>query len=499
MSGPVDLAVLLGAAVVLVAVLAVRVSDRFGLPTLLIYLGLGLALGEAGLGVHFDNASLTRTLGLSALVLILAEGGLSTRWPTVRRAMVPGVVLATIGFGISVAVTAGAAILILGFDARDGLLLGAIVSSTDAAAVFATLRRLPLRGRLAAILEVESGVNDAPAVILVVVLSAAHGRSVAGTAGLIVYELIVGAAIGLVVGFAGAAVLRRSALPSAGLYPLATVAFAVLGYAVASVAHASGFLAVYLAGLVLGNSTLPHRRATLGFAEGLGSLAQIGLFVLLGLLVSPDALPSAILPGLAVGAVLLVVARPLAVFFSVIWFRLRLREHLFLSWAGLRGAVPIVLATIPISAGRPHADALFNTVVVLVIVFTLIQGTSLPWVAVHLDVLERAAPREVTVEAAPLEELGADLLQVQIPVGSRLHGVYVDELRLPTGAALSLVVRSGASFVPDGQTRLARGDALLIVATSAARRETERRLRAVSRAGRLARWWGEHGDPDLPG
>ncbi len=304
--------------------------------------------------------------------------------------------------------------------------------------------------------------------------------------------------IGLVVGFAGAAVLRRSALPSAGLYPLATVAFAVLGYAVASVAHASGFLAVYLAGLVLGNSTLPHRRATLGFAEGLGSLAQIGLFVLLGLLVSPDALPSAILPGLAVGAVLLVFARPLAVFFSVVWFRLRLREHLFLSWAGLRGAVPIVLATIPISAGRPHADALFNTVVVLVIVFTLIQGTSLPWVAVHLDVLERAAPREVTVEAAPLEELGADLLQVQIPVGSRLHGVYVDELRLPTGAALSLVVRSGASFVPDGQTRLARGDSLLIVATSAARRETERRLRAVSRAGRLARWWGELGDPDLP-
>ncbi len=157
MSGPVDLAVLLGAGVVLVAVLAVRVSDRFGLPTLLIYLGLGLAVGESGLGVQFDNASLTRTLGLSALVLILAEGGLSTRWPTVRPAMPLGVVLATVGFGISVAVTAGAAILILGFGTRDALLLGAIVSSTDAAAVFATLRRLPLRGRLAAILEVESG------------------------------------------------------------------------------------------------------------------------------------------------------------------------------------------------------------------------------------------------------------------------------------------------------------------------------------------------------
>ncbi len=499
MSGSVDLAVLLGAAVVLVAVLAVRVSDRFGLPTLLIYLGLGLAVGESGLGVQFDDASLTRTLGLSALVLILAEGGLSTRWLTVRPAMPLGVVLATVGFGITVAVTAGAAVVILGFDVRDGLLLGAIVSSTDAAAVFATLRRLPLRGRLAAVLEVESGVNDAPAVILVVLLTAAHGRTVLATTGLIAYELLAGAVIGLAVGFAGAVVLRRSALPSAGLYPLAAVTFAVLGYAVASVAHASGFLAVYLAGLVLGNSELPHRRATLGFAEGLGSLAQIGLFVLLGLLVSPDGLPPAILPALAVGAVLLVVARPLSVFLSAVWFRFGLREQAFLSWAALRGAVPIVLATIPISAGRPHADRLFNTVVVLVIVFTVIQGTSLPWVAVKLDVLERAAPREVTVEAAPLEELHADLLQVQVPVGSRLHGVYVDELRLPPGAALSLVVRSGASFVPDGQTRLARGDALLIVATSAARRETERRLRAVSRAGRLARWWGERGDPDMPG
>ena len=446
MSGPVDLAVLLGAAVVLVAVLAVRVSDRFGLPTLLIYLGLGLALGEAGLGVHFDNASLTRTLGLSALVLILAEGGLSTRWPTVRRAMVPGVVLATIGFGISVAVTAGAAILILGFDARDGLLLGAIVSSTDAAAVFATLRRLPLRGRLAAILEVESGVNDAPAVILVVVLSAAHGRSVAGTAA--AHRLRADRGSGDRSGRGrrrcrGPAAQRaavRRALPARDRRVRGPRVRRRLG---GPRVRLSGGLSRRAGAR---QATLPHRRATLGFAEGLGSLAQIGLFVLLGLLVSPDDLPSAILPGLAVGAVLLVFARPLAVFFSVVWFRLRLREHLFLSWAGLRGAVPIVLATIPISAGRPHADALFNTVVVLVIVFTLIQGTSLPWVAVHLDVLEPAAPREVTVEAAPLEELGADLLQVQVPVGSRLHGVYVDELRLPTGAALSLVVQIRGEF-----------------------------------------------------
>jgi cell volume regulation protein A len=341
----------------------------------------------------------------------------------------------------------------------------------------------------------ESGMNDAPVVILVSLLTtgAFFSQTPLMTAAVIGYELLAGLAIGLAVGAAGAQVLRRSALPAAGLYPLAAVAFTVLAFATAGVAHASGFLAVYVAGVVLGNSRLPHRRAMLGFADGLAWMAQIGLFVLLGLLVSPARLADAVVPALVVGVALLLVARPLSVLASVSWFRMPLREQAFLSWAGLRGAVPIVLATIPLAAGLDGGRQLFDVVFVLVVVFTLIQGTTLPPVARWLGVVDPGGTSELQVESAPLEDLGADLLQFTIPPGSRLHGVYIDELRLPPGASITLVVRDGHSFVPERNTRLLTGDDLLLVATSDCRDLAERRLRAIGRRGRLARWFGEDG------
>jgi cell volume regulation protein A len=494
-----EVALLAGAAVVLLGVLAVRVSTRLGLPSLLLYLGIGVALGESGLGLRFHDTALAQTLGLSALVLILAEGGLTARWAAVRRMAPFAVVVSTAGVAVSVAVTGWLATVVLRVDARTGLLLGALVSSTDAAAVFATLRRLGLRPRLVAALEMESGLNDAPVVLLVTLLASAPAHSAATTVGLVGYELVAGAGVGLAVGFGAAAVLRRSALPAAGLYPLAAVTCTVLAYAVGTIAHASGFLATYLAALVLGNTGLPHRRATLGFAEGLAWLAQIGLFVLLGLLVSPHRLPASLAPALVVGAGLLLVARPLSVLVSAVWFRMPWREQAFVSWAGLRGAVPIVLATIPLTTGLPAARRLFDVVFVLVVVFTLVQGTALARLAGWLKVAAAAEPREAEVESAPLEDLGADLLQVRVPPRSRLHGVYVRELLLPAGAVLSLVVRGGQAFVPDPDTRLVRGDQLLLVATSGCRDEVERRLRAVSRSGRLARWLGESGEPGEDG
>jgi cell volume regulation protein A len=481
-------ALLIGTGVVLVAVLAVRASTRFGLPTLLLYLGLGMLLGESGFGIHFSDAGLSRTLGLLALVLILAEGGLAARWSNVRPAVPLGAVLATLGVGVSIAVVAAASVYLLGFSWLNGVLLGAIVSPTDAAAVFATLRRLPLKGRLGAILEAESGFNDAPSVILVLGLTAAGSHPVGSLALHLVYEMAVGAVIGLLVGFGGAELMRRIALPAAGLYPLTTVALTVLSFAAATEVDASGFLAVYLTGVVLGNSNLPHRQATLGFAEGLAWLAQIGLFVLLGLLVSPPQLTSALGPAVVIGLVLLLVARPLSVLCSASIFRLRWRAQALLSWAGLRGAVPIVLATIPITAGDRTGSRIFNIVFLLVVVFTVVQGTSLPWVARKLGTTADAAPRELTVEAAPLEELAADLLNLKVSEGSRLRGVYVRELRLPRGAVVSLIVRDGRSFVPDTATRIEVGDSLLVVASSQARQATEERLQAVSRAGRMAGW-----------
>ncbi|MFL6129796.1 MAG: potassium/proton antiporter [Mycobacteriales bacterium] len=485
---------LAGAAVLLVAVLAVRVSSRLGLPSLLLYLGIGVAIGEAGFGLHFDDAALSQTLGLAALVVILTEGGLTTRWHAVRPAVPMAVLLSTVGVAVSVVVTAAAAVVLLDIGWRTGLLLGAIVSSTDAAAVFSTLRALGLPARLTATLEMESGFNDAPVVILVTLLSSGAVGSPVAVVALVLYELAAGAVIGVGVAGAAAWMLRQAALPAAGLYPLSVLAVAVGSYALAAVAHASGFLAAYLTGLVLGNVPLPHRRATLGFVEGLAWLAQIGLFVLLGLLVSPARLGAALLPALGIGAALLLLARPLSVLASCVWFRVRWPEQVFISWAGLRGAVPIVLATIPLTAGVPHARSFFDLVFVLVVVFTLVQGTTLDRLARLLGLASAGEPRDVEVDSAPLEDLGADLLQVRIPGRSRLHGVLVRELRLPPGAAVSLLVRDGKGAVPGPDTRLQRGDQLLVVATSQAREEAERRLRAVSRAGRLAGWRGESGE-----
>jgi cell volume regulation protein A len=496
-STTVTLALGIGAAVVLVAAVALRLADRLGLPSLLLYLALGVALGESGLGVQFEDYQLTHTLGYAALVIILAEGGLTTRWADVRRAIGPGIALSTVGVAVSVGVTGAFGVMLLGYDWGFALLLAAVISSTDAAAVFATLRRLPLPRRVAASLEAESGLNDAPVILLVTALAEFLTGEATGPwwlVGVVVLaELAGGAVVGVGIGFAGAALLRRVALPLAGFYPLATLALCVLAYSSASLAHTSGFVAVYLCGVVLGNATLPHRSASVGFAEGMASLAQIGLFVLLGLLVSPGRLPEAVGPALVVGVVLLLLARPLSVVASLVWFRFPWPQQAFISWAGLRGAVPIVAAIIPLTAEMPGATTVFDTVFVLVVVFTVVQGWSLPWVARRLRIATPVAPRDVQVEAAPLGELDADLVQLTVPPGSRLHGVYLPELRLPEDAAVVLIVREGRSFVPDDATRLMRGDQALIVTARRSRPEAERRLRAVSRAGRLASWRGETG------
>jgi potassium/hydrogen antiporter len=494
-SADLDFALLIGAMVLLISVAAVRWSTRLGVPSLLIYLAFGMLLGESFIGIEFDDAQLTRMLGTCALVLIIAEGGLTARWTHLRPVLGLATALSTVGVAVSIAVVALAAHLLLDLPWQAAALIGAVLSSTDAAAVFSTLRRLRLRPNLVATLEAESGMNDAPVVILVVLLSTSDGHFAPWWQELLLvsYELAAGAVIGLLVGVAGTWLLRRAALPAAGLYPLAAVGLTVLAYAGGAVAHASGFLAVYVTGVMLGNARLPHRQPILGFADGLAWLSQIGLFVLLGLLVSPSELLDALIPAMVVGLVLLLVARPLSVLVCATPFRLSWPEQAFLSWAGLRGAVPIVLATIPLAAQVSGAGALFNIVFVLVVVFTLVQASTLPAMARLLGVTALTETSELRVETAPLENMRADLLQLEVVPGSNLTGVHLDELRLPVGAAVTLVLRSGTGFVPDRTTRLRTGDSLLIVATEEVRDLAEARLRAVSRRGRLARWFGEEG------
>jgi cell volume regulation protein A len=486
-----DSVLLVGAVVMLVAILAVRISVRAGLPSLLLYLAMGVVLGESGLGIRFDDANIAHALGFAALVLILAEGGLTTHWPDIRPAMRMGVALATLGVAVSVTVVAVGAHLIFGMDWQLAILLGAVTSPTDAAAVFSVLRRVPLPRRLTGVLEAESGLNDAPTVLLVVLVSSGHALDygVAGFVGVVVYELALGVVGGLAVGFGGAWVMRRVALPSSGLYPIAVLALTVLAYAGTAALHASGFAAVYTAALVLGNSELPHRQVTRSFSEGVAWLAQIGLFVMLGLLLSPGRIGWAhVGTAITLGLLLTFVARPLSVFACSLAARMRWNELTFLSWAGLRGAVPIVLTTIPLAAEVPRAEELFDIVFVMVVIYTLLTGPTLPWVAARLGVSQEGELRDLEVEAAPLERVAADLLQITITRHSRLQGVEVGELRLPAGSSVSLVVREGQTLVPDQRTVLRADDDLLVVAPRRVREATEKRLRAVSLRGRLAHW-----------
>ena len=484
-----DVFLLIGAAVLVVAILAVRASVHTGLPSLLAYLALGLVLGNAVLGIDFSNAEVAHSLGFAGLMLILAEGGVSTRWANFRASMVPGLVLATLGVAISVLVVASGAHFLLGMDWRLAVLLAAVTSPTDAAAVFSVLRAVPLKPRVSGVLEAESGLNDAPIVVLVTAISAgdlaAHGPWV--FTGIIVYELIVGAVIGIVIGYVGAFLLRRVALSASGLYPLAVLAFAILGYGIAASANSSGFAAVYLAALVLGNTELPHRTATRSFIEGVGWLSQIGLFVMLGLLANPDSLRwEHIFLGLAAGAILTFIARPLSVAICLAGQR-PIGEQIFLAWSGLRGAVPIVMATIPLAADIDGSGDLFDVVFVFVVVYTVLQAPTLGWLARRTGVLSEE-PQDVEVEVAPLERTSADLIQIRVPEGSKLAGVEVSELRLPHGASVSLIVRDNLPSVPHRTTRLRTGDDLLIVAPRSVREAVERRLRAVGKYGRLAGW-----------
>ncbi|MGL5928352.1 MAG: potassium/proton antiporter [Dermatophilaceae bacterium] len=492
-----DLAVVLlvGSLVLVVSVVAVRLSLRSGLPSLLLYLGIGVVLGESGLGIRYDDEQLTQVLGYAALVVILVDGGITTRWAGIRSAVAPAAVLATVGVGVSTVVVAVVGTLVLGWPWQTALLVGAVLASTDAAAVFSVLRRVPLPRRVSGMLEAESGFNDAPAVLLVTAIAAATAPGAASVGweevlSWAALELAGGSVVGLLVGWGGGRLLATVAASSSALFAIGVVAVAVLAYAIGDALHLSGFIACYLAALVLGNLRMPHRPAVVGFATALGWLAQIGLFVLLGLLASPSGFAAQLVPALVIGTALLLLARPLSVVASLAPFRMPWRTQAFLSWAGLRGAVPVVLATVPVTAGTPGVEWIFDLVFVLVVVFTLVQAPTLPWVARRLG-LDAAHHRvDLTVEATPLEELGAELLEIDVGPGSRIGGVRVFELRLPVGANVSLVVRDGRSFVPRGSDLLRHGDQLLVITPAAVRAEVERRLFLVSRGGRLAGWSG---------
>ncbi|WP_026931851.1 potassium/proton antiporter [Glycomyces tenuis] len=488
------LALLIGCVTVLVSIAAIRATHRLGLPALLVFLGVGILLGEGVVGIEFEDFELAQVIGTFALALILIEGGLSTRWNTISAQLAPASVLATCGVVVSVLVTAVGTHYLLGFSWQFSLVIGAVIGSTDAAAVFSELRGVGLPKRLSGLIEAESGLNDAPAMILVLAFASAAGLPSAGNLiGTLIWQLAAGASIGLAVGLAGAWLLRRLALPVSGLYPLAVFSLGVAAFAAAGALDASGLIAAYLAALVLGNSHLPHRAATQSFATGLGWIAQLGMFVMLGMLASPAGLLDAVVPALVIGAVLTLAARPISVALCLLPFRRPWREQVFVSWAGLRGAVPIVLATIPHSTRLEGAQSLWEIVFILVAVYTLLQGPPMAWLARRLRLDDPGAVREIDIEIAPLDAIDGEVLTATVPKGSGLAGLRLFELRLPEGSVIAAVVREERLFVPEVGERLRSGDQLMVVTPPRLREATEQRLTALMRAGRLARWLGENG------
>ena len=486
-----DHVLLIGAIVALVAVLAARLGSRFGLPSLLLFLGVGMVM--APMGFDLDDANLAHSLGFAALVFILAEGGLTTRWEDVKRAWGIASLLATLGVAASVGAVTVFAHLVLGLPLVSAALLGAITAPTDSAAVFSVLRHVPLPPRTRAILEGESGLNDAPIVLLVGMFTAISlGHETHGGPGmavlLIAGEFLGGLALGAAIGWVGSKMLRTVALPASGLYPLAVMAIVVLSYGVGVIVHVSGFAAVYVCAVILGNAELQHRNATRSFAEGIGWVSQIGLFVMLGMLAEPSRLSwVAVINGLLIGAFVTFVARPLSVWLCTVWFKVPIPEQIFISWAGLRGAVPIIMATVPLAAGASASVLLFDEVFVFVIIFTLLQAPTLP-LAARLLGIEHKDPMDIEVESAPLEKIRSDFMQVTVPEGSRMHGVTVKELRMPKLAVIAVIIRDGEPRTPASHDVIREGDELMIVVPSNRRRALEERLREVGRAGRLARW-----------
>ncbi len=460
------------------------------MPGLLLYLGIGLIIGEAGLGIHFDDGQLALNISTLFLALLLIDGGFTTRWSDLRPVAIRAGLLASVGVLVSITVASTIAVLVLGVDIRTGILLAAMVSSTDAAATFAILRRMPINAKLRTTLEGESGFNDPPVIVIVsvVVSDAWYQASILGMVGSGLYQLIVGALTGLLIARIGQVLLGRISLPSAGLYPLATLAIALTAFAVGGVLGASGLLAAYVAGLWLGNQVLPHHATTEGFTESLGWLAQIALFVLLGLLASPSLLPAAIWPALVIGSALTFLARPISVAISLLPFTIPWRNQVFISWAGLRGAVPIMLATIPLTQNLPAAREMFHIIFLLVVLFTLVQGPLLPRVARWAGALEKISAREVYFDSSPLDGIGASWIQFTVPVDGRLVGLWISDLRLPRGAVLSLLVRGHQVIEPDPEMRLRAKDKLLLAVEDGLLERVQSRLWLLNEYGPLARW-----------
>jgi cell volume regulation protein A len=478
---PIDRLLLIGSLLLLVGLASSKLSSKAGLPVLLLYIGVGMLAGSEGVGgIEFADYTIAHGAGTLALALILFDGGLRTRYQTIRPVLAPSLVLATVGVVLTAAVTGVAAHYVLGVSLLEGILLGSIIGSTDAAAVFAVLRSSGLNTaeRVRSTLEVESGSNDPMAVFLTVgLLEVLLGRLPLGAGLLVLFvkQMSIGAVVGFAVGRLTGILLNRVELGAAGLYPVLTSAAGLLAYSLAATLGGSGFLSVYLAGIVLGSGTFVFQRGILLFHDGAAWLAQIGMFVLLGLLSFPSRLVSVALPALAIAAVLIVIARPAAIGLLLAPFRFNIREVAFISLAGLKGAVPIILGTYPLLLGLPGSERLFDVVFFVVLASTIAQGWTLAPAAKLLGLQEASAPAPpLSLEITSLKHVHGDIVEYTVEPDSPIAGHTIRELALPDDAVVAMVVRDDRIIPPRGSTRIQVGDYVFFIVKPEMRALVER-------------------------
>ncbi len=464
--------ILLGVAGLLASsVLASKASSRTGIPALLLFLLIGILAGSEGLGrVELNNPGVVQSVGVVALIMILFSGGLDTSWSSVRPVLVGGFTLANLGVLISAIIMGLVTWLVLGYTLLEGILLGAIVSSTDAAAVFTVMRArdVNLQGNLEPLIEFESGSNDPMAVFLTIGLTGLVMNPDSSIFGLIpsfFWQMTLATVSGYVMGRFMTWAINRLRLNQEGLYSVLTLGLVLLTYSLTAVLGGNGFLAVYLAGIVMNGQKFVHKRSLMRFHDGMAWLMQIAMFITLGLQVFPSRIIPVAGVGLLMAAALIFVARPVSVFISLAFTNFNVREKLIVSWVGLRGAVPIVLATFPLMAGVPHADEIFHIVFFIVISSVLLQGTTIPYVADWLGVrAKKCTQYNYPHEFVPSISMASRLMELRVSPTSPALGLSIMELGLPNGVLVVSINRDDETMVPSGATVLEAGDQVMVLA-----------------------------------
>lgn len=480
-----ELVIIVVGLLLLVSVLASKASGRLGVPALLLFLLIGMVAGSEGPGgIHFDDPQLAQWLGVIALAFILFSGGFDTAWSFVRPMLWRALLLSTLGVVVTAFLVGWFSHRYLGLPLTQGLLLGAIVSSTDAAAVFAVLRSrgVVLRKRIRSILELESGTNDPMAVFLTVSLLELIRLPTMELVDLIprfFHQMAFGLIAGILFGWLTIELINRINLESGGLYPAITISSVLLTYGLTQTVGASGFLAVYVSGIVMGNRNFVQRRTLARFHDGVAWLMQITMFLALGLLVFPSELVPVVLPGMALAAFLILVARPLAVFLCLAFSRVSMRGRVMIGWVGLRGAVPIILATFPLLARVPLAGTMFNLVFFIVLASVLLQGTTIPFLSKKLGVDDPSSAPEPSGVALP-KRPQSDLVTMAVHPSSLIAGKQIVYASLPKDTLILLVFRKNEFFIPNGRSVIEPGDRLIILTSKASVDRVRARIEGAS-------------------